>query len=109
MTTTFPIPHMAQGPHDDLDHVLSLLKVMSWTFDNAVQHGMDAHTASDLYAVLSDVQGTLQPIMTFLDALDYDDLLADYRKARRRVIMASYEPFAAEDQPVRMTGGARNG
>ncbi|MEZ5780181.1 MAG: hypothetical protein R3D70_00780 [Rhizobiaceae bacterium] len=108
MSAPFPIPHMSQGPHDDLAHVLSLLEVMSWTFDSAVQHGMSSDAASSLYAVLCDVQNDLKPVMVFLDALNYDDLIPEYRKARRQVIEASYRPFADDDKPIRMTGGQRN-
>ena len=42
----FPIPHPMQGPFDELAHADSILNILGFIFDNAVEHGMTKDVAS---------------------------------------------------------------
>lgn len=92
MNQHFPIPHQMQGPQDDLYHAKQLIEVISWSLSEAVQNnGMSKDSASVLLAVLCDVQLSMGPVQRFLDKLDYPKMYVDYRKARRDLILDSFD------------------
>lgn len=103
----FPIPHMGQQPNDDVAAALSLLNVISYVFQESPK-GLDGRVLKDLFVVLDEARNLLKPVERYLNELDYEGILDDYRAARRDLIRECYEPFAGDEKNARrMTGGAR--
>jgi len=90
-TPDFPIPHINQGPGDDLRDAMALFDILDHHFDAGASHGITAETVCDIATVFSTARDFLRPLHRYLDSDDRPGTIELYRAARRAEILASFQ------------------
>lgn len=91
----FPMPHISQGPEDDMRDAMALFDLLDYYFDEGTSRGIPKDTVCDIVVAMSIARSLLQPIRRYLIDDMREDSQSLYLSARRAEILSGFKGVAA--------------
>ena len=87
-TTPFPLEFENEEPESQVHLAISLLDTACSLLDRGVENGLSKELVNGVYDLVSITLRHLEPVRGFLSGLDYPELIDDFQRARREVILS---------------------